>query len=206
MLVATREIILEKLLLLPRLIDAYQQGEVGFAAKAIRWLQDLEQSLSQLRSPLTSSASRQRARIIAAQNGYREEAVNRGKLSRTKEINVTASLALSAVEAELVSQVQDIDRKFDVWRDKLAQFVSVASNVEPIPLPPVNPRREWLKLIWRNWGNIDDTKAMYSYLNTVMSPSDRLYLFGELLEHNLESNGEPSPAAEETKPKRKRGK
>ena len=205
MLFATREIIVEKLLLLPQLIDAYQQGEVGFATKATRWLQDLEQSLSQLRSPLTSLASRQRARIIAAQNGYREEAQNRGKLSRSKEINVTASLALGAVEAELITQVQDIDRKFDAWRDKLAQFISVASNVEPIPLPPVNPRRG-LKLIWRDGGKIDETKAMYSYLNTVMSPSDRLHLFGELLEHNLVSNGEPSAATEAVKPKRKRGK
>ncbi|HRF90165.1 MAG TPA: hypothetical protein PLF65_05135, partial [Desulfobacter postgatei] len=72
MLVATREIILQKLLLLPALIDAYQQGEVGFADKAISWLHELEQSLAKLRSPLTSLASRQRARIVAAQNGFRE--------------------------------------------------------------------------------------------------------------------------------------
>lgn len=188
MLVATREIILQKLLLLPALIDAYQQGEVGFADKANSWLQELEQSLAKLRSPLTSLASRQRARIIAAQNGFREEPLNGRKLSRTKSINVTASQALSEVEAELVSQVHMIDQKFDSWRDKLAQFISVASNVVPISLPPSSPRRDWLKQTWQSWGAIEETKSMYSYLNTVMSPGDRLHLFGELLENNMNSN------------------
>ncbi|MBP8829543.1 MAG: hypothetical protein KBG98_07815 [Desulfobacter sp.] len=188
MLVATREIILQKLLLLPALIDAYQQGEVGFADKAISWLHELEQSLAKLRSPLTSLASRQRARIVAAQNGFREGPLNGVKLSRTKSVNVTASQALGEVEAKLVSQVHMIDQKFDAWRDKLAQFISVASKSVPISLPPSSPRRDWLKQTWQSWGAIEETKSMYSYLNTVMSPGDRLHLFDELLENNMNSN------------------
>lgn len=206
MLVATREIILQKLLLLPTLIDAYQQGEVGFAAKANSWLQELEQSLAQLRSPLTSLASRQRARIIATQNGFREALLNGGKLSRSKAINVTASQALGEVEAELISQIHIIDQKFDIWRDKLAQFISVASNIVPIILPPASPRRDWLKQTWQSWGKIDETRTMYSYLNTVMSPGDRLHLFGELLENNINSNGEPTATVKGTSPKEQHGK
>lgn len=190
MLVATREILLEKLLLLPRLVDAYQQGEVGFAARAGQWLKDLETSLAQLRSPLTALVSRQRARIIAAQDGFREPALTGTKLSRRKGINVTASQALAAVETELTAQLKEIDEKCDVWRDKLAQFISVASNVEPIPLPPANPRREWLKQIWGNWGKIEETRAMFTYLNSVMAPGDRLHLFGELLENNMRNGNQ----------------
>lgn len=189
MLVATREVYLEKLLQLPRLIDAYQQGEVGFAAKATQWLRDLERSLGQLRSPLVSLASRQRARIIAAHDGFREPVLKNGKMSRRKEINATASLALGEVEKGLIERVQEIDQKFDAWRDKLAQFISVVSSAEPIPLPPTEPRRDWLQQIWQNWGKIEDTQAMYRYLNTVMIPGDRLYLLDELLENHMNSSG-----------------
>ncbi len=188
MLVATREIILEKLLMLPQLVDAYQHGETGFAARAGQWLKDLEHSLARLRSPLTALVSRQRARIIAAQDGFREPVLNSAKMSRRKGINVTASQALAEVEAELVAQLKEIDEKFDAWRDKLAQFISVASNTEPIPLPPTDPRRDWLHQIWRSWGQIEETRAMYSYLNTVMAPGDRLHLFDELLENNIRSS------------------
>lgn len=205
MLVATREVILEKLLLLPALIDAYQQGDVGFPARAVSWLQELERSLAQLRSPLTSLASRQRARIVAAQNGYREAPLNGGKLSRSKGIHVTASQALGEVEAELISQVLLIDQKFDLWRDKLAQFISVASNSVPIPLPPSSPRQDWLKQIWQSWGTIDETRTMYSYLNTVMSLGDRLHLFGELLENNMNGFGEPPAAVKKPARKKPRG-
>lgn len=188
MLVATREILLEKLLLLPHLVDAYQHGESGFAARADQWLKDLEQSLSRLRSPLTALVSRNRARIIAARDGFREPVLSSQKLSRRKGVNVTTSRALAEVEAELVAQLKEIDQKFDMWRDKLAQFISVASNAEPIPLPPTDPRRDWLNQIWRRWGQIEETRAMYSYLNTVMSPADRLHLFDELLENNIRSS------------------
>ncbi|WP_040015822.1 hypothetical protein [Desulfobacter postgatei] len=69
---------------------------------------------------LKNSLSRQRARIVAAQNGFRKGPLNGVKLSRTKSVNVTASQALGEVEAKLVSQVHMIDQKFDAWRDKLA--------------------------------------------------------------------------------------
>lgn len=192
MLFMTREVFLDKLLQLPELIDTYQRGDMDFSVKAITWLKNLETSLGQLRSPLVSRASRQRARIVAAHEGVRDSILKNGRLSRRKEINATASFALAEIEQELVIQVQEIDRKFDVWRDKLAQFISVASNAEPIPLPPTEPRREWLQYVWRNWSHLEDTQAMYRYLNTVMEPGDRLHLLGELLEHSMDSSSKGS--------------
>ncbi len=185
MLVATREIIIEKLLSLSKLIDLYQSGEVGFAEKTIVWLKDTEDSLSRLRSPLTSQASRQRSRVVAAVDGFRENGLSEGRISRRKAINITASLALSELEETLVQQLQSIDQKFDLWRDKLAQFISVASNKMPIPLPATNPRQDWLATIWQQWESIEETRAMHSYLSTVMTKHDRLHLFGELIENNL---------------------
>jgi hypothetical protein len=185
MLFATREILLEKLLHLPKLIDAYQRNDVDFVARAIDWLLDVEKSLSQLRSPLTSLVASQRSRIISAQNNYRESSLQGDKISRRKTVDITTSLALSEVESALVRQLQEIDDKFDLWREKLAQFISVASTSVAIPLPPTNPLREWLKQIWQSWQTLDETRAMYNYLNTVMSPNDRFQLLGELLENHL---------------------
>lgn len=188
MLVATREIILEKLLYLPHLVDAYQRNEVGFVVQTNTWLQELEQALSRLRSPLTSLVARERARIVAALDGFREPTLGEGKMSRRRVINITTSQVLGEVEVGLATQLQDIDRKFDVWRDKLAQFISVASTVKPIPLPPSEPRREWLQKIWKSWQDIEDVKAMYRYLNTVMASADRIHLLGELLDNHLSDN------------------
>jgi hypothetical protein len=189
MLFATREILLEKLLKLPALIDAYQRNDVGFVERSNHWLQELEQSLNQLRNPLTSKVANERGRVISALEGYRDPALNGGRVSRRKAVNVTTSLALSEVETVLVAQIQDIDGKFDLWREKLAQFISVASGMVPIPLPPTDPRQDWLKQIWANWKTIEETRAMFNYLNTVMSPSDRLQLLGELLDNHLNGNG-----------------
>ena len=198
MLVATREILLEKLLQLPALIDAYQRNDADFVQQVNSWFQELERALSQLRSPLASLVANQRGRIISALDGYREPALANGKMSRRKAANITTSLALSEVETALVKLLQDIDEKFDLWREKMAQYISVASAVIPIPLPPTEPRQNWLKDIWTSWKALDETRAMYNYLNTAIAPNDRLHLLGELLENNLNGNGH------DTKPRKSR--
>lgn len=189
MLFATREILLEKLLKLPTLIDAYQRNDVDFVGQANSWLLELERSLSQLRNPLTSLVASQRSRIISVQDGYRESSLSGGKISRRRVVNITTSLALGDVETALVRLIKEIDDKFDLWREKLAQFISVASTSVPIPLPPTDPRQDWLKQIWSSWRAIDETRAMYNYLNTVMAPSDRFQLLSELLDNHLNGHG-----------------
>ncbi|MCF6178607.1 MAG: hypothetical protein L3J63_04350 [Geopsychrobacter sp.] len=189
MLIATREILLEKLLLMPALIDTYQRNDVGFAAKATGWLLELEQVLNRLRSPLTSVVANERGRIVAAQDGFCDSTLNGGRVSRRRRVNVTASLALGVVEAALVVLIQEIDKKTDIWREKLAQFISVASISVPIPLPPTDPRQDWLRQIWRDWQRVEEARAMHNYLNTIMAPGDRLHLLGELLDNHLNGNG-----------------
>jgi len=189
MLVVTREVYMEKLLELPRLIDGYQKGDYNFSEKAVSWLRDLERSLGRLRSPFTSVASIQRARVIKVLDGFGDPGLKVSKRSKRKEISATASLALGEVERELIRGVRDIDHKFDAWREKLAQFISVASNSEPIPMPSEKKiQREWLQKIWRKWGKIEETQGMYRYLNTVMAPGDRLYLLSELMENVVSAN------------------
>jgi hypothetical protein len=189
MLFSTREILLDKLLKLPTLIDAYQRNDVDFVAQANSWLLELERSLSQLRNPLTSLVASQRSRIISAQEGYREAPLSSGRISRRRAINITTSLALGEVESALVGLIKEIDDKFDLWREKLAQFISVASTSVPIPLPPTDPLQGWLKQIWSSWQTIDETRAMYNYLNTAMAPNDRFQLLRELLENHLNGHG-----------------
>lgn len=189
MLAIAREILLDKLLKLPPLINAYQRNDVEFVPRANQWLQELEQALNQLRSPLTSMVAQQRGRIISAKEGYRDAELNQERISRRRAINITTSLAIGAAEKAIVERIREIDIKFDAWREKLAQFISVASVSIPIPLPPTELNPAWLKTIWLNWKNIEETKAMYNYLNTAMSPGDRWHLLGELLVNQLNSNG-----------------
>lgn len=185
MLAATRETILEELLNLSRLVNAYQHHEPDFAIQANSWLLQLENTLQKLRSPLAASVSSQRGRISSATEGYGEPNLQQSRMSRRKRIGVTTALALAEIEKVLSAHVQSIDDKFDVWREKLAQFVSVASVSHPIPLPPTEPRQTWLKEVWRGWSSVVETRAMYHYLSAVMTPSDRLYLLNEILDNLL---------------------
>lgn len=189
MLFATREILLEKLLKLPELIDAYQRNDSDFVAHANSWLLELERSLGQLRNPLTSMVANQRSRLLSVQDGYRDPSFIDKKISRRRAVNIAASLVLGEVESALSKLIKEIDDKFDLWREKLAQFISVASTSVPIPLPPTEPRQEWLKLVWNSWQVIEETRAMYNYLNTSMAPNDRIQLLGELLDNHLNGHG-----------------
>jgi hypothetical protein len=189
MLAATREIILNELLKLPSLIDAYQRNESNFVQQATRWLKNLEHSLNQLRSPLTPLVANQRGRIICATEGYRHPELNGERMSKRRAVNITALLALSDVEKVLIERIKDIDVKLDTWREKMAQFVSVASVSIPIPLPPTDPHHLWLKGIWASWKTIDETRAMFNYLNTAMTSADRIHLLDEMIINQLNGNG-----------------
>jgi hypothetical protein len=110
-------------------------------------------------------------------------------MSKRRAVNITALLALSDVEKVLIERIKDIDVKLDTWREKMAQFVSVASVSIPIPLPPTDPHHLWLKGIWASWKTIDETRAMFNYLNTAMTSADRIHLLDEMIINQLNGNG-----------------
>lgn len=176
-----REQLVSALLQCPSLIDLYQKREPLFASRVIAWLSEVEKVLQQFRLPLAALVASERGRILAAGDGYRDLQVQGERLSPRKAGLATAFLALSRVQEELRRVIGEIDGKFELWREKIAQFLAVVTQKIPIPLPPGEPRPAWLGQVWTEMGASEETQGMYRYLNAAMPASDRLYLLEEVV-------------------------
>ena len=185
MLAYTRERILQHLAELPSLINLYQTHDPDFIPNAVIWLSQVEGTLLQLRLPAVSSIAAGRARIIAALDGYYDGQLSSEKMSRRKASMLITSLVLSQAQDQLYKAISDIDVKFELWREKLAQFLAVASIKKPIPLPITEPRDVWLKNVWIGFDLGDETQGMYRYINAVTQLADRLFLLGELINNSF---------------------
>lgn len=188
MLALTREKLLSHLRDIPMLVNMYQHGDPLFAQKTVRWLEQVEETLVQLRSPLVSLVAAGRGKILATSDGYAGPGTSVERTPKRKVRNVTITMTLIEIETALRNKVEDIDAKFGAWREKMVQFIAVATTKDAIPLPPTEPHEAWLKTVWRSFHVSSEMKGMYNYLNTVMAQSDRLYILNELIENVLSRN------------------
>ncbi len=187
MLALTRQKLLGHLAELPILINLYQRRDPQFYEKSIVWLASLETSLLQMRHPLAGMAATERGKALAIRDGYRDPDTVVDATSRRKISYATTVAILSRVEVALLAEIADIDARFKQWREKMAQFIAVATNDHPIPLPPGEPRQAWLEQIWNSFHVTPETRSMYQYLSTVMARSDRFYLLEDLIENLLDT-------------------
>jgi len=181
MLAYTREKLLEHLRETTLLVDLYQRREPSFPAAVVAWLVKVEETLLQLRLPLSSLVAAERARILAVGDGYRDPVLVSERITPRKATLAVASIALGRVQDELRRKVAEIDSQFDAWREKMAQLLAIATTKSPIPLPPTEPRDVWLAAVWKALDVNGEVQGMYRYLGTALQQSDRLFLLDELL-------------------------
>jgi len=193
MLSVLRAELLDHLLRLGSVLDRYASSDPDFVAQAIRWLSGTEDTLKRFRQPGAALMAAQHGLILAAGDGFHDPEIDPAVTSPRKLLRATASLCLSRAESSLRSQVAVIDEQLEPVRLKMAQLVSVASSVKPIPLPPTEPRTLWLQTVWNGLAVNGDTKPMHAYISTVLSPVDRLYLLDELLSNLLAEGTSKTP-------------
>jgi len=187
MLAYTREQLVTHLLETPEIFKLYQAHDPLFADRVVVWLSQTEETLLKLRLPAASRLAAERGSIVAAGEGYRDPALGPERVSGRRAVQITAVLALERAQTELARTINEIDAKFETWREKMAQFLAVATTSRPIPLPPTEPREDWLNSVWANLRPTDETGSMYNYLNTVMPASDRRYLLQGLMINLLDT-------------------
>ena len=185
MLALTREMLNSHLQKMSGLIDLYERRDSLFIHNTVTWLADLEKILQQTRNPLVSFVAVERGKVLAITDGYRDPSIPENHTTKRKAGFVSTMMVLGRVEAGLLKMLDDIDTKFGIWREKMAQFIAVATNSHPIALPPTEPHQTWLEEVWGTFSVTAETQSMYNYLNTVMDKSDKLYLLGELLDNIL---------------------
>jgi hypothetical protein len=186
MLAFTRERMMDSLSQVSKLIDMYQRRESQFIEKTVAWLTAAEESLLQIKSPLASFVAAERGKLLAASDGYINHEINPGRHSNRKTQAAMAALVLSRVELAVRNQIVHIDEKFDALREKMIQFVAVSTaNGSPsYTLPaPFEPREAWLKTVWESLKVSAETANMRNYLNTALTPSDRLYLLDSFIDN-----------------------
>lgn len=183
----TREQLMIHLLETPEIFRLYQAHDPLFAERVVAWLTRTEETLTKLRLPAAGRLAAERGCIVAATEGWRDPALGSERISARRAVQLTAVLALERAQGELARLIGEIDSKFDTWREKMAQFLAVATASKPIALPPTEPREVWLASVWSSLRPTDETRSMYNYLNTVMPPSDRHYLLQGLLANLVET-------------------
>lgn len=183
MLALTRETLLNRLELLPGLMDAYQQRSFSFPEEAIIWLAETENALMRLRHPLVGLLASERAKIAASQDGVIDTEIRIERLSKTKCRMGTAVVCLNRAQKSMTESIAVIDKQLGSWKEKMAQFLAVATTKQPIPLPPTEPKRSWLLSIWSGFEINGEIQGMYQYLNTTMDISDRLFILEELIDN-----------------------
>jgi hypothetical protein len=187
MLALTRTRLLDVLSQVPTLVDAYADHDARYADRAVRWLSDVENVLGSLRHPLVSSIASQRANLLAVDEGLTPPEIRDPPRSRRKLKRVAASLILRQAVSDLKQIVDDIDREFDGAREKLAQLLAVATRTKPIPLPPREPRKEWLDEVWSGLAINGESAGMFQYLASRLTAADRRFLLDEVLFNLLEN-------------------
>lgn len=186
MLLVTREKILELLLRIPGLTDRYARQEADFVPGVVAWLSDCERTLQSLRHPLAGFVAGERGLLLATADGAAQENMRPEGRSRRKIQRVAAARALARVEDRLQGVVQDIDSRFEIMRDKLAQLLAVASAHQPIAMPVAGQQRQdWLEQTWQGLSLTPETQTMYSYIQGALGKHDRLFLLGETVDNLL---------------------
>lgn len=186
MIFLTRELLLTRLDEFEQLVNTFKQRPLEFIPACSVWLTNLEQDLGRLRHPQKSMASVARGRVAVLQQGHVESERNSLKQSRRKQ--AAAQAMQIAAESELVIReaILEVDHRTAVWREKMVQFVAVATARAPLPLPATEPRDKWLHDAWRSLQISAETINMFNYLNTALSAAERRHLFDEIV-RNVES-------------------
>jgi len=177
----TRENILRQLSKTQGIMAQYADREPRFVESVLTWMEETARIMS--RHPLASYLVTQRGLILAAADGYRETTLMPDTTSARKVRQVTAAVCLSRVEAALRDEVEAINAYLEPLQMQLAQLISVASAARPITLPAKIPdnREQWLLEVWAQLAAVENTRPAFTYLNTLLSRVDRLYLLDELL-------------------------
>jgi hypothetical protein len=196
MLIITREMLARHLFELPRIAEAYAANDSAAIERILAWLTAVEETLARLRHPGAGFASVQRTKVMAAKGGFRDDGVDYGQMNRRQIERATAVVAMARVEVVLREEVQNSDARIAEYKEKMAQFLAVASATAPLSLPSGSDRADSLRAFWSNVAVGGEATGMYKYLSASLKQSDLVVILGDVID-NLISHSPASGAPSE---------
>lgn len=175
-----RERVLDRLMAIPDLVDLHRQQNPMFVDRLLAWFSDSEEALKPLRSPLVARLASFRGQLQAADEGVLHPQVNSESRSPRKRRNALAVVLLQSAEMELREALDNIDKDFDVLKDKLAQLIAIVSSKNPLP-HSMHLTESYLDTIWVSLREFEETQSMSYFIEVQTDLTDRRYLLQGLL-------------------------
>jgi hypothetical protein len=184
MLAYTREFLIDKLIEL----GGHQKefNRTGQIDTLEIWLAGLEEDLGRLRHSLSPRTANAQSELRAIWDGFRKEGID-DSIPLRKARRIAVSLTLVEFSEMLSEEVMNIDQKFEVMSDKLAQLLAAASALSPLP-GPNGDMALWKQEVWVDLGKHEATQGMYTYLTSSLARADRDHLLDAMLSR-LAANG-----------------
>lgn len=180
MLAFQRETLLDQLLQLNHIAGSYALKDPEFVTKLDGWLDQTQEKLKPIRSPMTGKISAQRALLNSVPDGYRHPQIESSSRSYRKHQRAMGVLVLEEIEQMLREKVNSIDQELDILKEKVAQLLAIVSQKEPINIPE-QLGQDSLDRIWAQLGANNETRSMYLYIQAKTDRSDRHYLLREMI-------------------------
>lgn len=161
------------------LIDQYQNGEPAFADNALKWLEEAEKIMSQLRLPEGSEMSSLRSRIIKAVDVPTPESkLTRSQLRKAR--NAAAAEALERAEVIIRGRLLPASERLHFFEEKLCE--GITALLLQMQLPENNGSyAEWLDLIWDQLRLEQSTRPLALYITASLTPFDRRVVLDRVL-------------------------
>ncbi|WP_341504079.1 hypothetical protein [Gallaecimonas sp. GXIMD4217] len=163
------------------LIDAYQQGDYGFSVRALKWLEDAQELMSQLRLPEGGEMSALRGQVLKAGDVAQDDDGRRTRAAIRRACSAAAADALQRAEAVMRSRIQEGEERLGHFEEKLCEALTAATLVDAFPTPPTQPRQLWLQQVWSALSCHQSIRPTTVYLATSLMSSDRLYLLDKIM-------------------------
>ena len=167
------------------LIDRYQKGDSQFVSEALKWLEEVEQTMSRLRLPEGAEMSSLRSQILKAED-QQFGASDRPKRSVIRRANnVAASDALARAEEILRQRVMSAEERLQTFEGKLTEGLTAFLLENELPVNQ-GDSTAWLNLIWQQFKEYDATRPLLIYLSASLTATDRNFILMRVLSRLLE--------------------
>lgn len=163
-----------------QLVAAYQRGELSFADDTVKWLDDTEKRLAQLRIPGSSEIATLKGRILKTADAMSQGAEKPARSQLRAARNVAAAEALERVEEIMRHALQEAEERLERFEEKLCEGMTAFCLQVELP-EKYKPHSTWLQEIWDMIAANGPTRPLALYLASSLSLADRLFLLNTII-------------------------
>jgi hypothetical protein len=162
------------------LIDRYQRGEVNFPDHVLKWLEEVEGTMSTLHLPEGAEMSSLRGRILKVADALPAVDAKPSRSAIRRSRNASAAEALDRAEAILRGRLLAAEERLNLFEDKLCEGITAFLLQNTLP-DKESPYQRWLHLVWHSISQFQATRPLSLYLAASLSQVDRFYILDRVL-------------------------